>query len=271
MNTQRITCNRFDISNRMETKTRTRTAHGKAIVETSEIVSHAADAFTSREDVNKFVSEMLSKKAWTMAGLFILGANTGFRCGDMLAFKVSDFDLINKPESINIIEQKTGKVRVVYLNNAVYKAIEMIINKKNLKDDDYLFTSDSPRKSYFLDYKRNEDGEIIDIITTNERYDSYGNERKIAPVTVDSVARAFKKHTKNAGITGHYSSHCARKTFSYFISSHEYKSVKNITAASMALNHSSESITEKYYTKGVDPKELKDVWLNLNLAVECLC
>ena len=188
----------------------------------------------------------------------------------MLAFKVSDFDLINKPESINIIEQKTGKVRVVYLNNAVYKTIEMIINKKNLKDDDYLFTSDSPRKSFFLDYKRNEDGEIIDIITTNERYDSYGNERKIAPVTVDSVARAFKKHTKNAGITGHYSSHCARKTFSYFISSHEYKSTKNITAASMALNHSSESITEKYYTKGVDPKELKDVWLNLNLAVECL-
>ena len=84
------------------------------------------------------------------------------------------------------------------------------------------------------------------------------------------MARAFKKHTKNAGIAGHYSSHCARKTFSYFISSHEYKSIKNITAVSMALNHSSESITEKYYTKGVDPKELKEVWLSLNLGLECL-
>ena len=69
MNTQRITCNRFDISSRMETKTRTRTAHGKAIVETSEVVSHAADAVTSREDVNKFVSEMLSKKSVSSAML----------------------------------------------------------------------------------------------------------------------------------------------------------------------------------------------------------
>lgn len=270
MNTQRITCNRFDISNRKENVKKTRTSHGKAIVETSEIVSHVADAFETREDINKFIEHMISKKSWSMAALFIVGINTGFRCGDMLAFKVSDFDLINKPESVNIIEQKTGKVRVVYLNEAVYKAVEMLINKKNLNSDDYLFTSETNRKSYFVDYIRNDDGEIIDIITTNDKYDSCGNERKIAPLTVDSVSRAYKRHTKNAGISGHYSSHCARKTFSFFISNHEYKNTRNVTAASMALNHSSEAITETYYTKGVDAKELKEVWMNLNLGIECL-
>ena len=270
MNTQRITCNRFDISNRKGTVKKTRTSHGKAIVETSEIISHAADAFETREDINKFVGHMISKKSWSMAVLFIVGINTGFRCGDMLAFKVSDFDLAKKPDSVNIIEQKTGKVRVVYLNEAVYKAIEMLISKKNLNSDDYLFTSDTNRKSYFVDFVRNDEGEIIDIITTNDKCDSYGNERKVAPLTVDSIGRAYKRFSKELNLSGHYSSHCARKTFSFFISNHEYKNTRNVTAASMALNHSSEAITETYYTKGVDAKELKEVWMNMNLGIESI-
>lgn len=267
----RITCNRFDISSRMvDSKTKTRTKHGKAIVETSDKVSHAADEMRSREDVNKFVSHLMSKKNYSLAAWFVIGCNTGFRCGDLAPFKVSDFDMINKPESVNIVEQKTGKARVIYLNDAVYSAVQMLVDKKNLQADDYLFTSESSRKSYFVDWVRDSEGEIVDIITSNDRYDANGNERKIAPMWVGSITRACKRETERAGILGHYSSHCARKTFSFFIASHEYKSLKNITAASMALNHSSEAITETYYTKGVDPRELKEVWLKLNLGLECL-
>lgn len=266
----RITCNRFDISSRMNEgkTTKTRTKHGKAIVEVSDVVSHAADEMRSREDVNKFVKYLMDNKKYSLAAWFIIGINTGFRCGDLAPFKVSDFDMENKPECVNIVEQKTGKARVIYLNDAVYSAVQMLIDKKNLQPDDYLFTSESSRKSYFVDWVRDGDGEIVDIITSNNRYDDDGNERKIAPMWVDSIARACKRETERAGISGHFSSHCARKTFSFFIASHEYKNKRNITAASMALNHSSEAVTETYYTKGVDAQELKEVWLNLNLGIE---
>lgn len=265
----KITCNRFDISSRMSTKTtRKRTNHGKAMVEVSDAVSHAADEMRSREDINKFVNHLMLKKNYSLAAWFVIGINTGFRCGDLAPFKVSDFDMVNKPESVNIVEQKTGKARVVYLNKAVYKAVQMLIDKKNLQPDDYLFTSEAPRKSYFVDWVRDSEGEIIDIETSNNKYDDDGNERKIAPMWVDSISRACKRETKRCNILGHFSSHCARKTFSFFIASHEYSCTRNITAASMALNHSSESITETYYTKGVDSEELKSVWLNLNLGID---
>lgn len=267
----KITCNRFDISSRMIDKTqKTRTKHGKAMVEVSDIVSHAADEMRNREDINKFVTYLMNNKKYSLAAWFVIGINTGFRCGDLVPFKVSDFDMENKPNSVNIVEQKTGKARVIYLNDAVYKAVQMLIDKKNLQPDDYLFTSESSRKSYFVDWVRDGEGEIVDIITSNSRYDDNGDERKIAPMWVDSIGRACKRETERAGIIGHFSSHCARKTFSFFIASHEYESKRNITAASMALNHSSESITETYYTKGVDPHELREVWLNLNLGIESL-
>ena len=102
----RITCNRFDISSRMaETKsTKVRTKHGKAIVEVSDEVSHAADEMRSRDDINKFVSHLMNKKNYSLAAWFVIGINTGFRCGDLVPFKVSDFDMVNKPKSVNIIE-----------------------------------------------------------------------------------------------------------------------------------------------------------------------
>lgn len=262
---RKTTCNVFDISNRVqEAKKTKRTLHGKAEVEVVDLVSHAADALESKKDIDCLVTYLRQEEKWSMLALVVVGINTGFRIGDLLGFRVKDFDLKNKPSYVNIVEQKTKKARRVYLNKAVYQAIELVIKMKNLGSDDYLFTSDANKRSYLVEIRGDE------VITSGEKFDEKGNERKIAPITGDGFARFLKKTTKKLNIPGHYSSHALRKTFGYHISTYDYQSTRNITAASMALNHSSESVTETFYVRGVDDKELAKVWLNLNLGIEAL-
>lgn len=246
-------------------------SHGAGIITQKKApTDHSADPFMNVEDINRIVEIALKRKAYGKAALFVFGINTGYRCGDALAFRVCDFydKQGNFADVFYISEDKTGKVRPVYINKAVKMAIELAIRKKDLSDENYVFRTDGNKRSYLKDFIYNAEGGVEDIITCGERRDNNGNEREIAPMRVSSVTRWLKSTSKELGIYGHYSSHAMRKTFAEHIC-RNFEDNRYVLAASAALAHSSLKTTMEYYMS-VDPIKLREKWLNLNLGLEAL-
>ena len=246
-------------------------AHGALIANhTDHPTDHSADPFMHVEDINRIVELALKRKAYGKAALFVFGINTGYRCGDALAFRVRDFydKHGNFADVFYISEDKTGKVRPVYVNKAVKTAIELAIREKNLSEDNYVFRTDGNKRSYLQEFKYNSEGDVEDAVTTFEKYDENGNEREIAPFTLSNIVKWLKGISKELGIYGHYSSHAMRKTFAEHIC-RNFEDNRNVLAASAALAHSSLKTTMEYYMS-VDPNRLREKWLELNLGIEAL-
>lgn len=245
-------------------------SHGAAEVTLMERpTSHKADAFTNERDINRIVEYLLNAKQYGKAALFVFGINTGYRCGDMIAFRVKDFYENGRFRDVLYArEDKTNKVRPVYINKAVKTAIELVIQQKNLTENNYVFQGDGNRKAYITGFKYNKDGELEDVVTSGEKYDEDGNEREIAPMLVGNVTRWLKDVSLKLGIYGHHSSHAMRKTFAEFIGRDFYDN-RNVIAVSAALAHSDSRITLEHYM-GIDPMKLREKWLGLNLGFEAL-
>lgn len=230
---------------------------------------HKADAFMHKSDIDEILYDLFSRKQFVKATLLIFGFNTGYRCGDILSFRVCDLIQDGRCVSqLNIEEQKTGKVRTVYLNKTVKLAIEFLVAKMNLSESNYLFCSEGNRRSYLDEFVYNEYNEVIDIKTTGEKYLPNGEERERTPMMIGSVSRWLKNTTANLNIQGHYSSHCMRKTFAEHLS-RDWNDNRNVNAACVALAHSSIRTTIDHYM-GIDPVKLKQTWNNLNLGLEVL-
>lgn len=229
--------------------------------------NHSADAFMYENDINAVIRQCFKEQAYHKVAMFIFGINTGYRCGDILSFKVKDVTDAkgNILDVKYIAEQKTGKVRPVYFNKAVKTALRYLIDRKGLTSENYLFRGDGNRKAYFSDFVY-EDGKIIDVITTGEKFDKNGNAREIAPMRVDSVIHWLKTTTKKLNIVGHYSSHAMRKTFCEFIS-RNWNDNRNVMVACVAVAHSDVDTTMKHYMT-VNPLKLRQKWLELNLGLE---
>lgn len=244
--------------------------HGAAEVILMECpTSHKADAFTNEMDINRIVEYLLNAKQYGKAALFVFGINTGYRCGDIIAFRVKDFYENGRFRDVLYArEDKTNKVRPVYINKAVKTAIELVIQQKNLTENNYIFQGDGNRKAYITGFKYNKDDELEDVVTSGEKYDVDGHEREIAPMLVGSVTRWLKDISTKLGIYGHYSSHAMRKTFAEFIGRDFYDN-RNVIAVSAALAHSDSRITLEHYM-GIDPMKLREKWLGLNLGLGAL-
>ena len=260
------TANIINISNR---KSRRKVAQRQVVVTELEIpTNHSADAFMYENDINAVIRQGFKEQAYHKLAMFVFGINTGYRCGDILSFKVKDVtDATGNILDIKYIaEQKTGKARPVYFNKAVKTALEYLIKRKGLTSEDYLFRGDGNRKAYFSDFVYDENGEIIDVITTGEKFDENGNEREIAPMRVDSVSRWLKTTANKLNIMGHYSSHAMRKTFCEFIS-RNWNDNRNVMVACVAVAHSDVDTTMNHYMT-VNPLKLRQKWLELNLGLE---
>lgn len=253
------------------TKPITPKQHGAAVVKmVAQETSHKADAFTSREEINQIVSYLLEHKQYGKAALFVFGINTGYRCGDIIAFRVKDFydDKGKFRDVFYVVEDKTNKARPVFINEAARKAVELVIKEKHLSENNYVFRGDGNRKAYIKGFNYNREGEIEDVITCSERFDEDGNEREIAPILVGSVGRWLKELSSMLGIYGHYSSHALRKTFAEFID-RGYDDKRNLAVVCTALGHSDQKITAKHYIS-VDKNRLRENWLNMNLGLEAI-
>ncbi len=245
-------------------------SHGTGMVtHLDKPTDQSADAFTNIEDINKMVEYLLEKHWYCKAALFVFGINTGYRCGDSLAFRVRDFydEYGNFRDVIYIREGKTGKARPVYFNHAVKIAIEYAIERKKLTADNYVFRADGDtKKSYIVGFKHSKNGYIKDVMTSPEMYDEQGNIRERAPMTMGTVIYWMEQTSKKLGIYGHYSSHALRKTFAEFIG-RSFDDNRSVAAVCAALGHSDPKITAKHYM-GVDPLKLREKWLKLNLGIE---
>ncbi len=244
--------------------------HGAGVItHLDKPTDHSADAFTNIDDINKMVQYLIEKHWYCKAALFVFGINTGYRCGDSLAFRVKDFydDSGNFRNVIYIREEKTGKARPVYLNQAVKIAVEYAIKRRKLTAENYVFRADGgTKKAYIIGFEYDENGSVKKVLTSSEEYDEQGNRRERAPMTIGTVIGWMKKASKELGIYGHYSSHALRKTFAEFIGK-SFDDDRNVAVVCAALGHSDPKITAKHYM-GVDPLKLREKWLGLNLGIE---
>lgn len=237
---------------------------------------HSADAFMERADINNLIRSLLvnskssSKRRFTKACAFIFTINTGYRAGDGLSLRVKDV-LDGNGEIVDelcLSEDKTDKSRVVYFNKAVKIAIRFLIDVNHLTSENYLFVGEGNRTSYLDHIEYDENGNIEKIVSTGEKIKPDGTIREACPYWVGSLSRIIIQEAKKLNIEGHYSSHCMRKTFAEFIS-RNWIDERNPMIASKALNHAEVRTTVEYYMR-VDPRKLKNQWLNLNLGLEAL-
>lgn len=238
-------------------------------------VQYKADAFRNIEDINKLIRFMMSCDSTKIhAVLFIVGINIGCRCGDMLTFRVRDVvdDDGNIIDGIALEEQKTGKPRIIFFNDAVKTVLKWYIDWKRLEIDDFIFSNrNCPRAKYLDEFTFDDDGNLSGMSLTNEKYYYIGEnkyQRKVAPVQRKTASGWIKNDAMSCGIPGHYSSHCMRKTFAHFIGI-DWTDEYNTLAVQKALGHSYlETTTEHYLT--VDDQELREKWLSLNLGLEVI-
>lgn len=162
--------------------------------------------------------------------LVILGLNTAFRISDLLRLQWKDvYDIKKKQfrEHIVLIEQKTGKERVVAMNSTVLQIL------------DY----------YYQIYKLPE--------PTSYLFPSAKN--KSLPITRTQAYRLIKEAAVHTGLEEHISCHSLRKTFGY----HAWKQGVPPAMLMNIYNHSSYKITKRYLC--IEQDERDDVYRNIHL------
>ena len=145
--------------------------------------------------------------------------NTGLRISDVVPIKVHDLMSSKRrfKEHLAINEVKTGKFKLIKLNDELKDTLKEYIVKYDLTDDDFLFTYN--------------------------KFDTNGRQRHI---TVTQAYRVLKEAAVAVGIDD-FGTHSLRKTWGYF----SYKASKhNIGLLMDMFNHSAPSITLKYI--GID-------------------
>jgi integrase len=162
------------------------------------------DSIKDLEFLEKFKNE-LRKINYRNYMLFVFGINTGLRVGDIIKFKVND---IKSKSNVDIIEEKTGKSKRIYINDELKTAITEYIETKKLQNDDFVFQTS---------------------------YD------KTKSITANSMWRILKNTGRKLGVDN-IGSHTMRKTFGY----HFYNKTKDIAMLQHLFNHSSATVTLRY-------------------------
>ncbi|MCM1261223.1 MAG: tyrosine-type recombinase/integrase [Butyrivibrio sp.] len=166
------------------------------------------------EKLEKFKEYFLTKKPiYRNYALIILGLNTAFRIGDLLHLKWKD--VFNMKEGcfrrhIYVIEQKTGKERIVAVNAAVANALKI------LQSD--------------LEYA----GEEQYLFPSTRKADN--------PICRSQAFRIIKEAAEYAGIEERVSCHSLRKTFGYYA----WKQGVQPAMLMDIYNHSSYGVTKRY-------------------------
>lgn len=162
--------------------------------------------------------------------LIIMGLNTAFRIGDLLTLKWKDVYNEEKKRfrrHISIIEQKTGKERIVAMNQTELQALKQYYEVcYPVHMTDYLFQS---RKYKGLSLSR---------------YQAY---------------RIVKEAASGSGLREHIGCHSLRKTFGY----HAWKQGTQPAMLMNIYNHSSYQVTQRYL--GIKQDDRDNVYLHIQL------
>ncbi len=162
--------------------------------------------------------------------LFTLAINTGLRISDVLSLKVGDIKdhRGNVKDSLNILEQKTKKRRIIPLNQQAKEALNHYFKRTGVYDlDRYLFTGDG-----------SEDNK---------------------PLSRVRAWQLINKWCREVGITYRVGGHTLRKSFGY----HLRMQGISIERISNLLGHRNIKVTFRYI--GIDDDENKEVLAKFGL------
>lgn len=200
---------------------------------------HAAEPIKSLEDIQYVSQYLIDRRRYRDNLLFIAGINLGLRCGDLLQLKIGHLLDSNGDYKSKIVlqEQKTGKIREAWLNDAVYDAMDLYLSDIGTVDlNDYLFKGIGNRSK---------------------------NSNK--PMRVDTCEKLLKKIVnEECGLTVHASTHMLRKTFSYHVIMSASDRPRAIEFLQKILGHSSPAITLAY--AGITDDEIAESYRSLNLG-----
>jgi integrase len=154
--------------------------------------------------------------------LFTLGVNNGLRISDLLNLRVGDVRGLVPGETLQVIENKTGKQNVLMVNKESRKVLDAFLNEADPGDEEYLFKS---RK---------------------------GVNR---PITKSYVNQKVKEWTQ--GMKGNYGTHSMRKTFGYI---QRMNFGVGFEVLCKRFGHSNPSVTMRYL--GISDKEVNGILLN---------
>ena len=93
--------------------------------------------FKSLDDIKK-IKRHLKDNPRNLA-LFVIGINTNLRASDLIRITVGEVKNLKPMDEYIIREQKTGKVRVINMNESCIKVIQDYLDAYELEDDDTLF------------------------------------------------------------------------------------------------------------------------------------
>ena len=164
------------------------------------------EAVTSREEI-AMIERLLRKHGGDLYGdIWSFGLNVALRIGDLLSIRMAD---VVGCESFELVEQKTGKRRLVTLNGKARAIVERRATQN--PDDEWLFQAK-------------------------------GNRAKSAckPISRETVARKFKEIGEIIGVD--LGTHSMRKSRGAAM----YADGVPIETVCKVLNHSSPAVTMRY-------------------------
>lgn len=154
-----------------------------------------------KEKIKEFKQALKAKNERNYV-LFMIGTNAGLRVSDILPLRVRDV----RGEYLEVIEQKTGNVRDIPINDSLRRALDRYIKGK--KDNEYLIKS--------------REG---------------GNK----PISRWMAYKILREAAEEVGLT-RIGTHSMRKTFGY----NYYQRTKDIETLCKMLGHSDSEITKRY-------------------------
>lgn len=184
----------------------------------------------SKEDLKKFMEYYKTAHPNPRNhALIILGLHTALRISDILELHwkdVFDFSMNIFRKHLNVMEQKTGKQKMVALNIHVIEALESFKNIRNPAPQDFIFS------------KRTDPS---------------------IPISRSQAFRVVRNAAHESLHAEHISCHSLRKTFGY----HAWKQGISPVLLMDIYNHSSYQTTKRYL--GIDQDEKDHVYLDLKL------
>lgn len=195
---------------------------------------NTAQPIRSTEDLNnfkKYYKEVRPNKRNQL--LIIMGLNTALRISDILALKwesVYDFDRKHFKSHIMLVEQKTDKNTMIFMNRNIQETLE--------EYKEYLRKQGKAVRRYQYIFRKN---------------------NKNTPISRTQAFRIIKEPAEYNHIPGIISCHSMRKTFGY----HAWKQGVSPVLLMNIFNHSSYQITKRYL--GIEQDDRDTIFENIIL------
>ena len=210
--------------------------------------STAAEPLKNTEDIMRVTQWLVSHHRYRDNLLFVMGINFGFRAGDLLELRVGDIleaDGSAYKDKVTKTEEKTGKLRSVFMNQAVMAAADLYFDDiarrgQTVSLNDYLFTSESNNKSY-----------------------KEGNSARLTLRSLDRMLKEVINH--ECHVEANISTHSLRKTFAYHVIINAPDRSRAIEFLQKMFGHSSAAVTLRY--AGITDDEIQETYHELNLGL----